>query len=277
MACIAALFVVAMLWENPFCLSAILVLVAALGGSSARKAATLSMGLALVYGAVNAFMSGSVGEALWRSRELPIIGQLQITAEGLITGLSSGLKIVLAVAVCALAGEILDPDDTISSLSRIAPKSAMMATLAILLAPRMKRDLQRKMDVMRCRGMMPDAGGPLKRIRAAGPLLHSLLVSSLEGAWDIGITLHCRAFGSGRRTRSVKRPWLRSDSVIVFCSVISSAIVLGGSASRDIVPVGFSRVSPSARETVVAVIVLSLLVSSIKLCRSRNAKFDRDG
>lgn len=269
MTCIAAFFTVPMLWGDPIWLCALLLLIAICSPAAVKKAILFSLALAFTFGAVNALLSHTGGAVLWNGPSVPLLGRLTITLEGLLLGISSGIRIVLAVAAFALAGELLEPDDALAMLSRAAPKSALTATLAVLLVPRMRRDLRRIADVMRMRGAALDAPGVIERVRAARPLLHALLMSSLEGAWDIAVALHCRAFGSGRRSSCAKRPWRPRDALIAACAACAIALALAGiSEGRGVFSFSAGHiVFPGAADLLVMTAVLLLLAAGLVLCR----------
>jgi len=220
------LFVLAMIWSHPLWLALLLSLTAicfvSLPKSAAGKMALLSaLPLAVVFGLVNALFSPSGATPL-------AIGPLHLRLEPLVFGVAMGLKVTLAVAILCLLGELADTDEMFSFFSRFAPKSSLLAALSILMIPRMARDLERTRTALSMRGARFDYGRLPARVRASRPLFHALLISSLEGAWDIAAALHCRGFDSGKRTSFGAKGMEARDVTLVAVSIVALALSLAG-------------------------------------------------
>lgn len=246
-----SIFVIAMLWNNPLwlallLLSVVLTLVGAAPGGGWKTPLAVSLSLAVVYVLVNALFSRSGETILWTGPGLPLIGELRVSLESLTYGLSAGLKIALTVCVFSLYGELMDPDDSLSFYSRYAPRSALLIILTVLLIPRMKRDLVRISGVLRLRGVPCGARGLSARIRSAGPLLNVLLLSSLEGSWDIAAALDCRAFGSGKRSCYSQQAWRPRDWIVALGAAGALLAVSLGLASGRGAYSFYPRLSPLA-------------------------------
>ncbi|MCX6357331.1 MAG: energy-coupling factor transporter transmembrane component T [Candidatus Aureabacteria bacterium] len=219
----AMIFSLAMSWTNPLWSVALLACIALPlcppDSRGALRGGIRSIApLALLCGIANMLFSREGHTVL-----VSVAGH-PFTLEAMIYGLGAGLRIALAVAVWYLLAGLIDRDDALRLFSRCAPTSSMVASLATLLIPRMRRDLVRIRMAMGLRGAPLDAPGFAGRIRAQRPLMHAMLLSSLEGAWDIAIALHCRGFGAAARTFPVMRPWTRRDSILSAGAVAAAAI-----------------------------------------------------
>jgi energy-coupling factor transport system permease protein len=277
---VAILFALSMLWNNPLWLGALLGMVVVMlhavsTGGEWKRMLLYAFALSLSCVVVNAFLSHSGETVLWEGPSLPVLGRLGVTAEALLFGATAGLKIILSVAVFFLCGELLCRDDALALLSRIAPRSTLTAALAALLIPRMRRDLSRIREVMMLRGALPEPHGMTGRIRGARPMLHVLLLSSLEGAWDIAAALSCRAFGSGSRSVYAHHEWRARDRIVAMASggalAISLAGLLCGSGSCAFYPrFNFSSclVGIPLLAAVVILLSLGLLARSANQCTS---------
>lgn len=217
------LFILAMSWSNPAWLILLLALTLtclsiASDWRAWRNVLALSLSMALIVCVVN---------SLFAARGL------RISAESLLFGLSMGLKIPLSVGIFILCGELMDGDEALSFLSRFAPKSSLVATLAALMIPRLRRDMERIRAVMSMRGANLDDRSLAARIKALRPLLHVLLLSSLEGSWDTAVSLNCRAFGSGKRSSYGNTPWRAGDGILAggalgALALFAAGLVYGG-------------------------------------------------
>lgn len=221
MAWSGAVFVLAMIWSNPL----YLVLLLALEGAGLhllspaiqwRGALILSLFPAAFFCIVNALVSPAGSTVL-------IAWPREIRLEPLLFGLSAGLRIILAVTSFCFLGAFSNRDDLFCLSARFAPKSSLLAGLVTLMIPRMARDLERIRAMMSIRGASFD-GGLMARIRASRPLLHALLLSSLDGAWDTATALHCRAFDSGRRSHYSRRRWSRRDTLLAAPAAAACAL-----------------------------------------------------
>jgi energy-coupling factor transport system permease protein len=220
-----ALFVLAMSWSNPLWLILLLTFTATCllvisDWRAWRNSLALSLSMALVVCLVNAFFAPAGAATVVRGPVMLLLGRFRLCPGALLFGLAAGLKIPLAVSIFVLCGELMDQDEVLSFLSRFAPKSSLVATLATLMIPRLRRELERIRTVMSMRGASLDDRRLIARIKASRPLLHVLLLSSLDGAWDTAASLSCRGFGSGKRSSYGKRPWLARD-----CFLLAGALL----------------------------------------------------
>ena len=251
LACAAALFVPAAAWSNPLWLgalfaAAIAALAAAAGRESCRRALAVSLPTAAVFALVNVLVSRSGETALFEFPRIPLVGAPRLFLEPLVFGLAAGLRIAVAVAAFSLAEALADADETFSLCSRFAPKTALATALTVLAIPRMKRDLDRIRGVMSVRGAALDARGIFARIGASRPILHALLLSSLEGAWDTAAALHARGFGCGARSASPLPPWELQDIFLAAGGCLSfSATAAGLFAGRGVYAC-YPRLAPLA-------------------------------
>lgn len=207
LACATAIFVPAATWTNPLWLgtllaAAIVALAAVAGRGPCVRALAVAIPTAAVFALVNVLVSRSGETVLVALPRLPLIGAPRLLLEPVVFGLASGLRIALAVTAFPLAEALADPDETFALCARFAPKTALATALTLLAIPRMRRDLTRIRDIMCVRGAAIDTGGLFARVGAARPILHALLFSSLEGAWDTAVALHTRGFGCGARSAS---------------------------------------------------------------------------
>jgi energy-coupling factor transport system permease protein len=205
------LFILAMSWSSPGGLIILLALTLvclsiASNWRAWRNVLALSLSMALVICLVNSLFAA---------------GNFRISVESLLFGLSMGLKVPLSVGIFILCGELMDGDEALSFFSRFAPKSSLVVTLAALMIPRLRRDMERIHTVMSMRGAGTDVRNPVARIKALRPILHVLLLSSLEGSWDTAVSLNCRAFGSGERNSYGHAPWKTGDGILAGGAVVA--------------------------------------------------------
>ena len=200
---LGALVVVAFLYSNP------LVLLAAGAGvtiagllAGARKAVRVAwrmgLALALLIVVVNALVVSRGATVLARLGEWPWFGQVDVTLEAIVAGLSIGLRAAVAMVAFAVYSACVDPDRVLRALRPIAGRSALTATLVSRLVPVTAADAARLRDARTLRGP-----GAAEVGKAA--LARRLLAGSLDRAVDVAATLELRGYSLDAAHRRPRR------------------------------------------------------------------------
>ncbi|MDP8249132.1 MAG: energy-coupling factor transporter transmembrane component T [Candidatus Tritonobacter lacicola] len=207
----------------------------------------------------NGIFSGEGTTVLFRLPRLPLVGSRAVTLEAVLYGMNMAVKMALILTVFCLYNTLQDMDAAFSFFSGFAFRSLFTVVVSTLMVPRMRRDLERIGAAMRKRGVSFSSGSIISRIRASYPIVKVLLLSSLEGSWESAESMHCRAFGSGRRTvyrRAGMKGW---DWIVIAASIISlSGFAVAAGAGR-----GFMEFYPAVgrlfecRDTVFLAWILS--------------------
>jgi energy-coupling factor transport system permease protein len=179
------------------------------------RTAAFAVPFALVLALVNALVVREGLTVLWRFGRLPPFGQVDLTLEALVFGLLQGGRIVVVVALLALASAAIDADDVLRALRRVSFRSALTAALAVRLVPVLARDARRMADARRLRAT-GDAG------RVA--VLRAVTSSALDRAVDVAATLEVRGYASSRGGRPAPRPVSRHDRA--FLASAAALVVL---------------------------------------------------
>jgi len=200
---LGALVVVAFLYSNPVVLVAAGVaacLAGRLAGArtAVRAALRMGLGLAVLIVVVNALVVDRGETVLARLGDWPILGQVDITLEAIVAGLSIGLRAAVTMVAFAVYSACVDPDRVLRALRPVAARSALTATLVSRLVPVAAADAGRLRDAAQLRG--PGAA-PVGR----GPLARRLLAGSLDRAVDVAATLELRGY-SLPGPRGARRP-----------------------------------------------------------------------
>jgi len=143
-----------------------------------------------------------VGTSLaWVGPSLPVLGRLSVSAEAIVFGVASGLRLLGVVGVFALVSTLLNPDALYRLASPLSPGSALVIALSIRLFPTSVRDAERIGDAMRSRGARLDSGRVAERVRARIPVVEALTMTSLDRAMDLAEALESRGYGRAHRSR----------------------------------------------------------------------------
>jgi energy-coupling factor transport system permease protein len=228
---LGALVVVAFLYSNPLVLlaaGAAACLAGRLAGArtAVRAALRMGLGLAVLIVVVNALVVDRGETVLARLGDWPILGQVDITLEAIVAGVSIGLRAAVTMVAFAVYSACVDPDRVLRALRPVAARSALTATLVSRLVPVAAADAGRLRDAAQLRG--PGAAEV-----GRGPLARRLLAGSLDRAVDVAATLELRGYSLPGPHGARRREPTRFDGrfYAVAALVLVAAIfgkVLGG-------------------------------------------------
>ena len=127
--------------------------------------------------------------------DLPLL-DTELTVEELAYGVSAALRIAGSALAVAAFVELVDGDLLLAGVSRVAPRSAMIAALAARLLPTLRNDAEGLTLAARTRGAR------LTGRRPAAELLSPLLSLSLERSLALAEAMEARGYGSGPRSHA---------------------------------------------------------------------------
>jgi energy-coupling factor transport system permease protein len=221
--------VAAVAFDHPGVLAAALacVVVTAAGarvGRELRHAARLAVPLALLVAAINPLVSREGLTLLARGPEVPLYGQLDLTLEAVVYGAVAALRVLVVVLAFAVCSAAVDPDDMLRGLRRVAPRSALTASLATRAVPLLARDAERLSEAYGLRA----AGVRDGRMRKGAVLARALAAGGLERAMDTAAALELRGYALGtRRSGRAPRPWSADDVVFALAAAAMVAMAVG--------------------------------------------------
>jgi energy-coupling factor transport system permease protein len=147
----------------------------------------MGLSLALLLIVVNSLLVSRGETVLARLGDWPLLGQVDITSQAIVYGVSTGLRAAAVVVAAAVYSACVDPDRVLRALRPLAGRSALTATLVSRLVPVAAADSARLRDAARLRGPGAAAvGWP--------PLLRRLLAGSFDRSVDVAATLELRGY-----------------------------------------------------------------------------------
>ena len=229
LAFVGILFTMAMTYTHPLYLGAMLVTVSSIilyagAGGVWKRYLTAGLLMAPVIILINALFNHLGETVFFTVPSLLFLRESPVTLESVAYGANMAVKIILAVSIFCLYNETVDSDRVFMVASRFFPKSAITAVMTGLMIPRIRRDFIRIRNVMSARGAALESGHLFKRLRASYPIWKILLLSSLEGAWDMSEAMHSKGFGSGRRTYYSSTAHSASDNAVLGLSLAGMAL-----------------------------------------------------
>jgi len=223
--------VVALMFDHPLVLVAALACVVLAGvagrvGPELGRAALLAVPLALMVALVNPLVSREGLTLLVRGPEVPLLGALDVTLEALVYGGVAALRVLVVVLAFAVLSAAVDPDEMLRGLRRLAPRSALTASLATRMVPLLARDAERLSLAYRLRAAT--AGRESGRLRRGAVLARALAAGGIERSWDTAAALELRGYALGsRRSGRPRAPWSREDVAFGVAAGVIVALALG--------------------------------------------------
>jgi len=212
---------VALSFEHPLLLCVLLAaVIAAAAAACVAHRVLLALLVALPFAVVIALINPLVVRdgltVIARLGTVPVLGQLDITAEASAYGGVLALRALVVIGLFALHSAATDPDDLLRAFRRVSFRSALTAALATRMVPVLARDARRMHEAQRCLAGEPAPRRAVVRAVAAG---------ALDRAVDVAATLEVRGYGAARRApRGGGRPWSRHDLAFAAGAVALAAI-----------------------------------------------------
>jgi energy-coupling factor transport system permease protein len=215
-----ALAAVALSFEHPLLLAALLAIVLVAGaaarvGRTVARAALWAVPFALVITAVNALVVRDGVTVVFRGGTVPPFGRLDVTAEAIAYGGVLGLRAIALFAAAALLAATVDPDELLRALRRGSLRTGVTAALATHLIPVLARDARRLADAQRALTGAPPRLAVLRAVTAG----------ALDRATDVAATLEVRGFGF-RRPRVRRAPTSRHDLAFAASAVALAVLAV---------------------------------------------------
>jgi energy-coupling factor transport system permease protein len=201
--------------RNPY-LQALLLLVVInvfLPYRGARRLGSWKFGVALALVPVlfSAALSRFGKHVLFTLPPIPVVGG-RWTFDAVAFGASTGLALLLTVAVFGVLQATVRSADLVAILPRPLYRAGTTVALALAFAPKTVAAFASIREARRLRGQR--AGW-----RSAPDLLLPLLLTTLERAVQYGESLDARGFASGRRSRYRPFGWTAPDLLVVIASL----------------------------------------------------------
>jgi energy-coupling factor transport system permease protein len=180
--------------------------------------------------AVILFFVSSIMWTFFYPGQTPLVsvGPVTVHLESLLYGLTIGLRFNCFMFAAILFLTCTRIEDFTYGLSKLGiPFVASFAmSLAFRLTPLFMETGQTIVMAQRARGLDPDQGGPIRRLKQMVPILVPILVSGLRRADQLAMALESKGFGS-KKKRTVLTQYKISwrDFVLIFSTVLIAVIM----------------------------------------------------
>lgn len=156
-----------------------------------------------------------------------------VTLEALLCGLSISCAIISVILWCKCMGYILSDDKIIYLFGRVAPKLALILSMALRFIPLFKMQIKKVTAAQKSMGMQNNSSVPDKLLSTV-KIMSSMVTWSLENAVEISSSMKARGYGQKNRSSFSLYKFTFSD--VIFTAVVSVLFlaVIAGIAFGDI-------------------------------------------
>jgi energy-coupling factor transport system permease protein len=226
----------ALLFESPIVVGAALVTIVAVAararvGRELLRAAALAVPLALLVAIVNPLTSQEGLTVLLDGPVVPLLGNEDVTLEALAYGGVAGLRVFVVMLAFALYSACVDPDGVLRLAGRIAPRSALTASLATRAVPLLVRDGRRMAEAYGLRAGVHPAERIADRLGRAATLTRALGAGALERSVELAAALEVRGYGGLGRFPPARAPWSRHDIAFALGAAALAVASVGAAAA----------------------------------------------
>jgi energy-coupling factor transport system permease protein len=151
---------------------------------------------------------------IWTGPIVPVLGQLDVTHEELLSAGVNALRLAAVGLAFAAYALLLDHDGLLQAVRFARP-----AALATRMLPTLERDAAGFLESLHGRGLKPSG------VRGHAALLSPLLASSLERGLNLAEAMEARGYGRSDRTSLAQPSWRVRDGAFAALAV---AIVIVG-------------------------------------------------
>jgi len=128
------------------------------------------------------------------------VGDIPITLESVIYGITLALSMLNVLTFFVTYRLVVTEQKFLFLFTRISPKAALIAMMAMGLVPRLRRRMQELMLIQRMRGVTVTEGSLAQRARSGARLVGTLLSWTLEDALQTADSMQARGYGTGTRS-----------------------------------------------------------------------------
>lgn len=267
------LAIIGFTFSNPLVLvSAGCAAVIAAAASGALRAALAPLRFGVVLAATMVVVNGLVSQrgdtVLVRGWEIPVLGQIDVSAEALFEGGVLALRVLVALVVFGVWSACVDPDRLLRAVRPFAARSALAATLITRLVPLAAADASRLGEAGSLRG---PAAAPVGR----AALVRRLVAGSLDRSVDVASTLELRGYGLDRRAPREHQPRRRGEPAMVLSggltAVAASVALAAGAAGAEAYPTIDVDLGPATLALAAAIPLIATLPFMSRRERARLA------
>ena len=225
MAWLGTIFVLALLFNHPLALGALLVALVVIA-----RLARLSVKDMRTYLFLAAWLT-LLSFVIWPTyittgTHVANVWFAEITTDGMLFGLAMGFRISIMIFAAGLWMMVTSPQQLAAGLLKMGlpHKAGVALSSAIRFIPFMNAERTTIMEAQRARGADLNAGGPVRRVARAAPALVPLFSRAFVTAQNLSVAMDARGLGaSPDRTSAISLRFRRADRVALLIAVLALA------------------------------------------------------
>jgi energy-coupling factor transport system permease protein len=168
-------------------------------------------------------------------------GDIPITLESVVYGATLAVSMLNIMTLFVTYRLVMTEQKFLFLFTRVSPKAALVAMMAMGLVPRLRRRLQELMLIQRLRGITVMEGSLVSRARSGARLVGTLLSWTLEDALQTADSMQARGYGTtGTRSSYLGFRMRARDTFTVLSFIACFGLLLGAWANGH----GFLAIYP---------------------------------
>jgi energy-coupling factor transport system permease protein len=128
------------------------------------------------------------------------LGDIPITLESVVYGVTLAISMLNLLTFFVTYRLVMTEQKFLFLFTRVSPKAALIAMMAMGLVPRLRRRMQELILIQRTRGVTVTEGSLAHRARSGARLVGTLLSWTLEDALQTADSMQARGYGTGARS-----------------------------------------------------------------------------
>jgi energy-coupling factor transport system permease protein len=128
------------------------------------------------------------------------LGDIPITLESVVYGVTLAISMLNLLTFFVSYRLVMTEQKFLFLFTRVSPKAALVAMMAMGLVPRLRRRMQELILIQRTRGVTVTEGSLAHRARSGARLVGTLLSWTLEDALQTADSMQARGYGTGARS-----------------------------------------------------------------------------
>lgn len=167
-------------------------------------------------------------------------GNIPITLESVIYGVTLAMSMLNLLTFFVTYRLVMTEQKFLFLFTRVSPKAALVAMMAMGLVPRLRRRLQELTMIQRLRGVSIREGTLVERSKSGARLVSTLLSWTLEDALQTADSMQARGYGTGKRSTYIGYRIRKRDRILIIGLIVCIAGLVMAWGSGH----GFMRIYP---------------------------------
>ncbi|RED53175.1 energy-coupling factor transporter transmembrane component T [Cohnella lupini] len=154
------------------------------------------------------------------------LGDIPITLESVVYGITLAISMLNLLTFFVTYRLVMTEQKFLFLFTRVSPKAALIAMMAMGLVPRLRKRMQELMLIQKTRGVTVAEGSMMTRARSGARLVGTLLSWTLEDALQTADSMQARGYGTGTRSSYLGYRFRKRDGLTLIGFVCIAIILI---------------------------------------------------